>query len=118
MFSDVFVKVLAAVISAAVLGVSGTAIAFLKARLKAYQDREEAEREEMMLIRSALQCLLHNQLFSEAKRYVVLGYIPSDDAEEITRSVDQVYHAYRGLGGNGTGEELYERFKKLPWKDK
>jgi hypothetical protein len=118
MFTDVFAKTLAAVLSAAILGVSGTVIAFLKARLKMYKAREAEEKQEMQLIRSALQCLLHNQLFSEAKRYVVLGYIPSDDAEEITRSVDQVYHAYRGLGGNGTGEELYERFKKLPWKDK
>lgn len=69
--------------------------------------------EEHEALKSGVIAILHDRLFQICNQYLALGYIPVDDAEEIMDNVKIVYDAYHSLGGNGTGTEIYNKFKKL-----
>ena len=63
--------------------------------------------EQKMLI-----ALGHSIIFSKAQYYLDRGYIEIDELDDLA----YVYNAYKSLGGNGTGEQLYEKICKLPNK--
>lgn len=55
----------------------------------------------------ATLALLHDRLHSAYKAAQERPYI---DIEEL-KNLDYIYVAYKSLGGNGTGDEIYERLK-------
>ena len=61
----------------------------------------------------AIECgvvaLLHDTLYAQCRRALKCGYISVSDLNNI----EQLYTSYRGLNGNGTGTEIYNRVKKL-----
>lgn len=82
----------------------------LQAKLKQKQKEQDALQQGMI-------ALLHNQLKLLCNQYLSLGYIPVEDATEILDDVRKLYEAYHGIGGNGTGTTIYEKFKALPIKN-
>lgn len=62
--------------------------------------------------RSALEkatlALLHDRLHNA---YKASQRRASIDIEEL-RNLDYIYSAYKALGGNGTGDEIYKRIKR------
>lgn len=65
-------------------------------------------------IKTAMQSMLHDNLYQNCKSYIKQGYLPIDEADEILDNLEMLYNAYHSLGGNGTGKTLYERTKSLP----
>lgn len=61
----------------------------------------------------ALRVLLHDRLYQLCQHYIAQGEIDVDGLENLTH-IYKVYH--EGLGGNGTGTELYNRTVRLPLK--
>lgn len=53
--------------------------------------------------------ILHDKLYKLCKEAIERGWIPLDDLE----NVQYLWRAYRGLGGNGTGEILYNKVLEL-----
>lgn len=52
----------------------------------------------------------HDRLFRYSQFYIETNQITFDEMETLT----EIYQGYHGLGGNGTGTEIYEKCKKLP----
>lgn len=58
----------------------------------------------------ALLALLHFRLYSNAEDTLRKGYTTIADVEDL----ENLYRAYKSLGGNGTGEKLYRDAMELP----
>jgi hypothetical protein len=85
------------------------------------QDKKEEEFEmlkrdttdlksSLELLQIASREILLNILNDRYQRYMALGYIPEDEVEEFVHMHD----AYKGLGGNHTGDYKYEKAIALP----
>lgn len=61
-------------------------------------------------LQDVIKALSHDALFSRCEQLIDRGKISTDDLENL----NLLYEAYRGLGMNGAGEELYNRAKSLP----
>lgn len=86
----------------------------LEKKLEEKQAELEMKEAEQAALKSGMIALLHNSLHRICNEYLALGYIPVDDAEEIFDNTKMIYEAYHGLGGNGTGTAIYEKFLNLP----
>lgn len=73
-------------------------------------------REEQEALKTAMVAILHDRLFQICNNYLALGYIPVDKSEDILDNAKIVYEAYHTLGGNGTGTDVYNKFKSLKIK--
>jgi hypothetical protein len=82
------------------------------------KQREEQEqikqnlRNEILLLKEGTLSLLRNQLITTMTDCV-------EESSKRIYQVDNVNHmmtAYKGLGGNGATESLFEQFNKLPIK--
>ena len=78
---------------------------------KAEDDKRDAENAAM---KQAMLAILHDRLYQGCTHYLTRGYIPIENAEEVLNNFKLIYEAYHTLGGNGTGTEIYTRFKALP----
>lgn len=52
----------------------------------------------------------HDRIFSLCEQYLERGYVTLDELENL----EYIFNPYKELGGNGTGERLYEAVNKLP----
>ena len=68
------------------------------------------EHEEQRLLREAVLAILHDRLYSLARYYLAQGWLTIQDLDNL----EYIYKAYHGLGGNGTGTDLFTRCKALP----
>lgn len=66
-------------------------------------DKKSAERR-------ALLGLLHEQLVAKCEYYLKEGWIPLQDYEDLRK---YIFEPYRDLGGNGTGEALFNKVTNL-----
>lgn len=57
-----------------------------------------------------IKALSHDALFTRCEQLIIKGSITTDELENL----DLLYDAYKGLGMNGAGAELYNRCKVLP----
>ena len=92
-------EILIAVVSA-VFASSGF-WAFMQAWLTHRKSKNDAESME----RKALLGILHQELKRECKKYIDRGEIHINEYEELRK---YIWEPYKGLGGNGTGEELMD----------
>ena len=53
--------------------------------------------------------LLHNEIYSISERAIDRGSISTDEFDNLTC----LYNPYHDLGGNGTGEALYQKCKNM-----
>lgn len=72
-----------------------------------------ARREKKSVERRALLGLLHEQLTERCEKYIDQKWISLQDYEDLT---NYIYKPYRDLGGNGTGEALYNKLSGMPNK--
>ena len=71
-------------------------------------DRKSVERK-------ALLGLLHEQLVNKCEYYLNQGWISLQDYEDLRK---YIFEPYQGLGGNGTGEALFNKVTNLGNKSK
>lgn len=94
-------------------GIGSILIATFK-RIK--RSREETELRFKNL-EFANVALLHDKIYQQCTMFINAGWISVDDLENL----EYLWRGYRNLGGNGTGEILYNKVKALPnkdWRDK
>lgn len=82
----------------------------LKEEREERKKKSEEESREQELIKTAILALLHDRIFQACQYHIQNGYITIQDLNNL----EYLYKGYSGLGGNGTGEELYNRCKALP----
>ena len=61
-------------------------------------------------VTKVIKALSHDALFTRCEQLIIKGKITTDELENL----DMLYDAYKGLGMNGAGAELYNRCKALP----
>lgn len=71
--------------------------------------KAEEESKEQALLKEGVLALLHDRIYQACQYHIQMGYITVQDLNNL----EYLYKGYRGLGGNGTGEELYKRCKAL-----
>lgn len=54
--------------------------------------------------------MLHDKIFEKAERYIKRNGITVKELDNLR----YLYSPYNGLGGNGTGQQLFETCLKLP----
>lgn len=90
---------------AAVLAFLGGAYHFLRRKVIAQHKEDEAVCE-------GVKALLHDRIYVECGRWIARGYCPMEDRKNI----EYMYRPYKELGGNGTGERLYNAVQALPFE--
>lgn len=76
----------------------------LWAFLKTKTDRNTTE-EELLLV------LVRARIIEEGERYLERGYILSGEYSDF---YEELYKPYKGMGGNGLAQHIFERIEKLP----
>lgn len=78
---------------------------FILERIRERMNKKTADKK--MLIG-----LAHDRIYSLCEKYLERGTVSIDELENL----DYLYQPYKELGGNGTGERLYEAVNRLPKK--
>ena len=76
---------------------------FFAGKLKHFSTRDKA-------IEEGMRCLLRAEITKAYQRHVV------DERPmtiECRRQIDEIWHAYHELGGNGTGASMYEELCEI-----
>lgn len=90
---------------AAVLTFLGGAYHFLRKKVIAQHAEDEAVCE-------GVKALLHDRIYVECTHWIEAGHCPLEDRKNI----EYMYRPYHALGGNGTGERLYNAVQGLPFE--
>ena len=99
-------------------GVFAALITTLVSRLFSKLKKERAEREaiaakaaaETAALKDGMRAILRRQIIADCKAAMRAGYCEETAKDTITA----MYHAYKGLEGNGTAEEAYNSMMALP----
>jgi hypothetical protein len=89
---------------AAISGILGAAYRRLSKQLKTEQIKARS-------INAAVLALLHDRLYQACQFYISRGYCTVGDRDNL----EYMFKPYKALGGNGTGEELYNRCLALEY---
>ena len=68
-------------------------------------------KQEQDLVKQGVLAILHDRLYQACRFYLKRGYCTIDDRDNL----EYMFRPYKALGGNGTGEELYNRCLALPY---
>lgn len=68
-------------------------------------------KQEQDLVKQGVLAILHDRLYQACQFYLKRGYCTIDDRDNL----EYMFRPYKALGGNGTGEELYNRCLTLPY---
>lgn len=71
--------------------------------------RKQINPEDIQLMQAGMLAMLHDILFKSCRFYLSKGKIDEDGYANL----EILYKSYHGLGGNGTGTELYNRASRL-----
>lgn len=66
---------------------------------------------EQDLVKQGVLAILHDRLYQACQFYLQRGYCTIDDRDNM----EYMFRPYKALGGNGTGEDLYNRCLALPY---
>ena len=91
-------QILSQLVSLTVAGVFGIVAGYLGGKVRRLTTRDKA-------IEEGVKSILRHELMDAYEMYVVRG-MPL--TMERRREIDECYHAYSELGGNGTGKTAYE----------
>lgn len=69
-------------------------------------------KQEQDLVKQGVLAILHDRLYQACQYYLRKGYCSIDDRDNM----EYMFRPYKALGGNGTGEELYNRCLALPYE--
>ena len=73
------------------------------------EKEEKVDPNDINLMKNAMLAMLHDSLYQSCRFYLSKGKIDEDGYTNLKT----LYSSYHGLGGNGTGTELYNRTSKL-----
>ena len=96
-------------------------IGFLFSKFKKNEEAREAEEDKRLkeaiardeALRAGLLALCRDRILQGYRYYKHKGGISAQDLE----TMQKLYYAYHGLGGNGTITAVYEKILQLPIKD-
>ncbi|HCS93138.1 MAG TPA: hypothetical protein DIW15_00315 [Bavariicoccus seileri] len=84
---------------------------------KAMKDKAEAKKKiadntesRFKNIEDGMVAMLHSRIYKMCSEYLNDGWISFDDLDDL----DYLFKSYKALGGNGTGETIYNKVKDLP----
>lgn len=101
------------ILNAILTGIIGILLKNVDGSIKDQKSFAKKEREdkdkEYKAIRDGVVSLLRDRLYQACFYFLDKGEITDDDRE----NVDHMYKAYSGLGGDGTGTELWHRTMSL-----
>ena len=109
--TDLVQKILASVISGALLGIAGFFIGKISAKYKRLKDDQEDLKETLKLLKDADRHLLRKYIKECHEQFVNVQHWCSVEDKSI---VDSIYQTYHVLKGNGTGTALWEEIMALP----
>ncbi len=84
-----------------------------KARIEREQERYAREQERlarMCLTEEALVAILRDRIIQSCRFFIKQGSVPAFERE----SIERMYNAYHGLGGNDIASDIYHQMCKLP----
>ncbi len=84
-----------------------------KQRLEREQERYAREQERlarMCLTEEALVAILRDRIIQSCRFFIKQGNVPAFERE----SIERMYNAYHGLGGNDIASDIYHQMCKLP----
>jgi len=102
LFIDHWIKWLLGIIS----GIMGGVMTLLSRRIK-YELAEQA------LLKEGMLALMHDRLYALCNEHIEKRYISTSDLKNI----EKIYKSYHALGGNGTGDTLFEKVNELSIKN-
>lgn len=99
-----------ALIVVAIFGSTG----FWQLMTKIYDNKQKAKTQQVnptdiALMKDAILAILHDRLYQACRFYLSKGVVDEDGYTNLKT----MYDTYHGLGGNGTGTELYNRASRL-----
>lgn len=68
------------------------------------------KKDEYDVLREGILALLHDRLYQSCSIFIERGYCTIEDRNNL----EYLYTPYKALGGNGTGESLYNKCLELP----
>ena len=83
----------------------------LLAAYRGLSKRLKTEVVKNQAINAAVLALLHDRLYQACQFYISRGYCTVGDRDNL----EYMFKPYKALGGNGTGEELYNRCLALEY---
>lgn len=97
--------------NAAVMSVTGVSVyGFLKMKYNKMKEDKVSVDTRLSNLEKANLAMLHNKIYVQCANYLQEGFISIADLDDL----DYLFNAYKSLGGNGTGETLYNKVKALP----
>lgn len=91
---------------------AGSIISLFVRVFKQLKLQRQKTEERFKKIESANLALLHDMIYQQCSFFLEQGWISVDDLENL----EYIWKGYKGLGGNGTGEALYNKVVALPHK--
>lgn len=79
--------------------------------VNAYKKQLALIKKEIDTIKKSQVAELHDQIYREGTRLLEQGHLTVDELDNFAH----LFRAYSALGGNGTGEAMYNRVIKLPF---
>lgn len=76
----------------------------------ARQEEKDLVNRRLVGLEKANVAILHNKIYRQCDEHLSDGFITIDDLDDLS----YLFNAYKALGGNGTGEVLYNKVKELP----
>ena len=97
--------------NAAVMSVTGVSVyGFLKMKYNKMKEDKVSVDTRLSNLEKANLAMLHNKIYVQCANHLQEGFISIADLDDL----DYLFNAYKKLGGNGTGETLYNKVKALP----
>lgn len=88
--------------------VVGIIIGLLYAKIQSLVTRKKEDKDKEAAIAEGMVCLLRKQLFEYYGTYEFQDSIPASEWSDI----EQTHDVYNKLGGNHTGDRLFDEMKK------
>lgn len=82
-------------------------------RLKELEKYNEMADRRTEYLSKAQKATLHNAIWNKSEIYLARGYVTIGELNNF----DILYHAYKAVEGNHTGDMLHAKVKALPVKD-
>ncbi|WP_379946473.1 hypothetical protein [Enterococcus devriesei] len=76
------------------------------------EQNKQLTEHRFRMLEAANVAILHNEIYKQCSYFIEQGEITVDDLDNL----EYLWRGYHGLGGNGTGELLYNRVRELPLK--
>lgn len=84
----------------------------LKKRTAIRFEEKELVNKRLKALEYSNVAILHNKIYRQCAEHLEEGFISIEDLDDL----GYLFKAYKSLGGNGTGETLYNKVSNLPNK--